>query len=133
MLPQYIIQRGGAVLTNLFDFSTTEKKVGTWINGKPVYRKVVQGTTPNSDDATNFSWVDNLDTVIGIEGWIMYGGAYQFFIGRSQPMSIDDSAVSQITRIAVTPSKQFQFMSGTNGLLKNQPFTVVLTYTKTTD
>lgn len=31
-------------------YSTNEQVIGTWIDGKPLYRKVIQGTTPAMND-----------------------------------------------------------------------------------
>lgn len=74
---QYI--NGGANLSNVYGtsnengytqdyingletYSTTEKRVGTWIDGKPLYRKVVSMTVPTT--STNGTAVDG-DTTIG--------------------------------------------------------------------
>lgn len=48
-------------LKNLCDsniYSTTEKRVGTWINGKPIYRKVVSQPVSN--------WTGNKDINLGV-------------------------------------------------------------------
>ena len=39
-----IIEKTGKTLKDIRfeEYSTTEQRVGTWINGKPIYRKVVQ-------------------------------------------------------------------------------------------
>lgn len=34
------------VFENNIQYSTSEKRIGTWIDGKPLYRKVIQTTTP---------------------------------------------------------------------------------------
>lgn len=42
--------------TNVHNYSTSEQVVGTWINGKPLYEKVITGTTPNvTTDGTSSS------------------------------------------------------------------------------
>ena len=40
LLSSEIINEGGANLNNLFEYSTNETIVGTWINGKPIYQRV---------------------------------------------------------------------------------------------
>lgn len=35
------------LMGNNTTYSTAEKRVGTWIDGKPLYRKVLTGTTPS--------------------------------------------------------------------------------------
>ena len=43
----------GRILNDRFNYSTTEKVVGTWIDGKPIYRKVIDfGTLPNASSKT---------------------------------------------------------------------------------
>lgn len=52
-------------------FSTAETVVGTWIDGKLIYRKVVKITVGN----TFQTWIDNLtdvDTFIKVSGYIKY-------------------------------------------------------------
>ena len=50
------------------DYSTTEKIVGTWIDGKPLWQKVLTGTLDNSGilsiDVSNLS-IDNCYTLQG--------------------------------------------------------------------
>ena len=41
------------------DYSTDEKIVGTWIDGKPLYQRVVIGTTGNSN---SWSVIETLGT-----------------------------------------------------------------------
>ena len=56
-------------LKDILTYSTTEQKVGTWIDGKPIYRKVYKGTR-NSDESfilpTNISDWKELITLRGI-------------------------------------------------------------------
>lgn len=74
-----------AVYDNSLDtYSTTEQRVGTWIDGKPIYRKVliknplvvsnnvaVIGTIePNIETITNCSWfVSGTDVPAGMTSW----------------------------------------------------------------
>ncbi len=38
------------MLKNINNYSTSEKKIGTWIDGKPLYQKTLTGTTGNSGE-----------------------------------------------------------------------------------
>ena len=54
-----------------YDYSTTEKIIGKWVDGKPIYQKTIVGTTPGSINtqgviANLSSW--NIDKVIDIKG-----------------------------------------------------------------
>lgn len=50
------------------DCTTTEKKTGaTWIDGKPIYRKVITTTSPSSTSAVTYNLgITNPDTVINV-------------------------------------------------------------------
>lgn len=37
-------------------YSTTERRIGTWIDGKPLYRKVIQTTTPTVTTNGTSAW-----------------------------------------------------------------------------
>lgn len=54
--------RGGAVLSNLFNYSTNETVIGTF-NGKPLYRKVTISTNTNSLN----TGVKNVDALLRME------------------------------------------------------------------
>ena len=57
------------------DYSTTEKIVGTWIDGKPIWQKTVTGTAPNGwgDTAHNIA---NIDKVINVSCGIIHSNSY---------------------------------------------------------
>ena len=51
------------------DYSTTEKIVGTWIDGKPLYQKVVDcGAMPNSTTKTISHSISNIDNIVNYHG-----------------------------------------------------------------
>lgn len=50
------------------NYSTTEKVVGTWIDGKPLYQQTVITTTPNSSNGTSKPVPSNIDTLVKFEG-----------------------------------------------------------------
>ena len=57
-------------LINMGTYSTEEQRVGTWIDGKPIYRKVVDtGTLPNSTGKQITHNISNVDQVINIKGY----------------------------------------------------------------
>jgi len=49
-------------------YSTTEKKIGTWIDGKPIYRIVASINLQNYTSWTNLVHISNLKRVINIYG-----------------------------------------------------------------
>ncbi len=51
-------------------YSTTEQVVGTWTNGKPVYRRVFTATTTSTNRETSVDFLDTsiLDEIISLHG-----------------------------------------------------------------
>lgn len=72
--PNYRTNYNLVNLSSALSFSSDEKMVSTWIDGKPVYRRVIE--LPAWDD-TDYSVVhsefvsDNIDTLIKLEGFIL--------------------------------------------------------------
>jgi len=63
-----ITQNERALIIN-DNYSTTETKIGTWIDGKPLYRKVVNfGTLPNSTTKTVAHSISNIDSIAFVKG-----------------------------------------------------------------
>lgn len=109
-------------------YSTNEVRVGTWIDGKPLYRKVITGTrtTANGD----IQLVGNVDNIIKINiifktenGQFMYFDSYragdndflQFYFRFSGTMLI------------------LGYRCGTSYPGANGDYNITLEYTKTTD
>lgn len=50
-------------LSNIMDYSTTEKVVGTWLDGKPLYRQILHKVMSSTSD-TQVGTIDNVDNII---------------------------------------------------------------------
>lgn len=62
--------RQGKILNNKFNYSTTEQVVGTWIDSKPLYRKVVDfGTLPSNGSKGVAHNISNLKRIVKLEGF----------------------------------------------------------------
>jgi len=62
------------------DYSTTEKIVGTWINGKSLYQKVIDfGAMPNNSTKSVSLGASGVDLVVSLRG-IMYKTGYSIMI-----------------------------------------------------
>jgi hypothetical protein len=107
------------------DYSTTEKVVGTWIDGKPIYQKTIDvGALPNATSKNVAHNISNLDKVINIIA-IAYGS------GQHLPINfpaVDNVANACNVRVMGT---NININSGINrsGLSGY----VTLQYTKTTN
>ena len=54
------------------DYSTTEKIVGTWIDGKPLYQKTLAGNTGSGNHSWNIN-VPDMEQAISISGHLISG------------------------------------------------------------
>ena len=67
-------------VNNKFNYSTEEQVIGKWIDGKPLYRKIVSGNVPQSDQyPTVATGITNLDKVVSISVVLAYGDNRQYF------------------------------------------------------
>ncbi len=105
----------------LEEYSTTEARIGTWIDGKPIYRKVLLCATNTKLDVAG-SW-----TVI--PGWSETPSDIKEFV------RIDTNNVSLGHRIDyfIEANKTLKFYSLASYLFVNVGDKLILEYTKTTD
>lgn len=99
-------------------YSTEEIKIGYWIDGKPLYRKVFSGISGNNGIRTQFGTVENLSELV-----YMYGKIYHSSINGYISIPELNVELQQI-------GSSLQIYVG-NTVLANQPFTVIVEYTKT--
>ncbi len=111
------------------EYSTEETRIGTWIDGKPIYRRVWKANFPESSNKT-FKVSDtsafNLDTVVTIRGVL------QSYTTGPVRAPMPDYTASGATRVWVTINKEL-LISSVDSRTINQPCIVILEYTKTTD
>ena len=53
---------------NKHNYSTTEQVIDTWIDGKPIYRKVFEGTSATQTNVTIQNHAENIDTIVHAYG-----------------------------------------------------------------
>lgn len=124
-----------AVYTNsLENYSTTEQVVGTWIDGKPIYKKTYTFTFPAtqttgewSTDVTNL----NMDKMIKVEGATKseWGTDHLYFRDLTQVYAYNDTSVAEFGAMYISSGIMRYRYRGfviTEGL-------ITLYYTKTTD
>lgn len=112
-------------------YDTTEKVIGKWTDGRPLYQKTISlGYGPSSGTKNIAHGISNLGTVVDIhgQGLILSGGA------TSVAVSLDSSSISSSNN-----NKYDIFLSGsnicidTNVDLSSVTFYATVKYTKTTD
>lgn len=103
-------------------YSLEEKRIGTWIDGKPLYRKVITSISIGTQNAwAKIGPIDNMETVIDMRGYYL----------------TEENNTSNV----FGPSPYFAFQSRKDGLYVlasnvaavNRPLVVIVEYTKTTD
>ena len=114
-----------------FNYTQEEQRIGTWIDGKPVYRKVIQTTSPSNDDTnTNiYTITENIENAIRLDGYIHawnpnYRGNINCFINSS-----DYIATWFLTNSSGYPA-YIRCRQHNRG---NSPMRIIMEYTKTTD
>ena len=107
------------------DYSTTEKIVGTWIDGKPIYQKTIDlGVLPNATTKSVNHGILNLDKVISSNGCAK-GSDLQIPLPHVQTTSTTTQVRVDITPTVIEIITEYNF-STYNGYITIQ-------YTKTTD
>lgn len=105
-------------INNKFNYSTTETKIGTWIDGKPVYRIVIEYTTTSQANLGYNIDVSslNIETMIKAEG-----------VGNNTALLSDTQA------ILMNSSKTKVTIYFNNSSATSYNGHIILKYTKTTD
>lgn len=122
---------------NETDYSTTEKIVGTWIDGKPIYQKTITGTlaktsTQGTEVSTDVSTGVSVDKYVDANGW-----AYNSSTGTFQKFNLFNNNDS--IGLRMTCNNNLHSSKANKVVLANSWFTVDTTYyltvqyTKTTD
>lgn len=103
-------------------YSTEEVLIGTWIDGKPIYRKVITMTLPNNSVTY---WTDVTNSPEGIETIVnVYGSA-----SNNAPLPFYESTDYFVIFNSVGTTKLKYQQKGYN----NFGIRLVIEYTKTTD
>ena len=106
-------------------YSTTETRIGTWIDGKPLYRKVFTITNPQSTN-TNYEDVSNLN----IQTQAHLYGYYKTSSGNKFDIPFYDSE-SNYSVIFLGDANYIRGRFGNPSIITD--IKVILEYTKTTD
>ena len=103
-------------------YSTDEREIGVWTDGKPLYEKVIFPTFTQDLEDETFN-IENIDKVISLSGMSStYTAQIPFIVNLSYRISV---GIVQITSAAIT-LRLFQ----AGGYVPNY---IVIRYTKTTD
>ena len=121
-------------VNGLNTYSTTEQRIGTWIDGKPIYRRVIwfnYAQVPSNATivlADTSSW--NIDMAIKIYGMLGYQAGYGTQTTTFRPMVLASGGTDDIRLDIDSGSLRIRTYSNWSGWDRNF---VVVEYTKTTD
>lgn len=102
-------------------YSTTEQRIGTWIDGKPIYRKVINFT----NTSTNWETIDTISTLNEIVR--MNGYVYDSDNNKTAIPSYGTDSVSlYVTQSGAIRKKATSYYQNKSGVL-------IIEYTKTAD
>lgn len=112
---------------NIMNYSTGEIKIGTWIDGKPLYRKTVScGALPNNTSKTINTNINNISRVVRIYGYSFNGTSTFFPLPHSNPNPVSLSFYKENNTNGITIQTTIDRSSFTETY-------VSIEYTKTTD
>jgi hypothetical protein len=115
-----------------FNYSTTEIKIGTWINGKPIYRKVFTTTLSSSDSEKDKALSDstiNIDELVTLKGNLKNTFGNWFPLSNINPNGTLNNGVG----LYYSSDLGICIRIGALYLDTNSRANVTIEYTKTTD
>lgn len=113
------------------NYTLDEQRIGTWVDGKPIYRKVYSGTTPANDTGTYISmngFLSDVDRVTKLEGFCCWKIGWQ---NRLNDYSGGNDNYDRITYNPSTNQLYIKVMKTTDNY--SVPMYITFEYTKTTD
>lgn len=114
---------------NKSTYSTSEQKIGTWINGKPLYRKVLSVTGLSGDTKKSIAYnITNLNEI-----WIENGFVRSNARTVTLPMVGYNGDLTQKIDIWVEKQENVVKLYSNGGWGNDWTFYVIINYTKTTD
>lgn len=115
------------------NYSTSETKIGTWIDNRPIYRKnynvILSGSFNNKDSIIPNSLINNLADITKIRG--VYKNTYgNFFpIESINP----NGSLNQSVGLYYNAASGITLRMGTSSISSNSYANIIVEYTKTTD
>ena len=120
----------GRELNEKLNYSTEEKVVGTWIDGKPLYRRMFDfGTLPNNSEVSkshNIANIKHIHINLGETFWCLNSTPYEESIGNS-------FSLIYTNYIRLFEVNKTNLIIQTVANCTNYHMLVCLEYTKTTD
>ena len=114
-------------IDTISSYSTTEKVVGTWINGKPLYQSIVScGALPNNTTKVTAHGITGISKVVDITGYAFNGN-------DSIPIPYFNAQNANVKVGLYANASNIIINSGSVDMSSYSESYVTLRYTKTTD
>lgn len=110
------------------NYSTEEKRIGTWLDGKPIYRKTMAITFPNNTTTSTAHGINNIDTITDLKAKWYDTSDKKFF---NSNLRYDSSSV--YIKINADKSNIIIEGKGTDWSARTNDGYISIYYTKTTD
>lgn len=109
-------------------YSIEETRIGTWIDGKPIYRRIAKLVMPDSVNYQNYDiGISDFGELIFLQGIVRYLGSE----GQNSVVLNYGSSAGN-SDIGIWDSGVIWISTSISGM-RNKPVTVIVEYTKTTD
>lgn len=87
------------------DYSTSEKIIGTWIDGSPLYQKTIDfGALPNAAVKSIAHGISNIDKIVEISGIGIDNNTYFYQLGFVSPSALGNQIQCFASKSGVTVS-----------------------------
>ena len=121
-------------INTLNNYSTSETVCGTWIDGKPLYRKVISNTLPNATtDGNNVSKeitiADNIDNAFFDKGYFITSSGNH----TPLPFNQESSGIAIKVNLTIKNSNKKIVLNNNYTSFNGDTAIIVILYTKTTD
>ena len=126
--------------TNKLEDYSQEQKIGTWVDGKPLYRKVISdtlGTTNGAWKEISGVWGANeIKYVVSFNGMFSYSNGNNYSIPFTRVTS-DNYSSREFVLLNVMPGtgaiSVVAYHPSSYNLMSGRPFYATILYTKTSD
>jgi microcystin-dependent protein len=122
------------------NYSTEEQVVGTWIDGKPIYQRIFTGSLEYNSSSgrleTTINLVSGIDKFIKLSGMLaLSGGSFYTIPGRNSETYASSSIFcrGRNNSSSSNPNTVFINAPGTFTQVEEDPYFMIVQYTKTTD
>lgn len=109
-------------------YSTNEQKIGKWIDGKPIYRKVIQTIMPS----VTGSWT-NLSTLLDVSSMIKLNAVLVGGDGRNISLPYYENTDYYYSLSYQPSANSIQIIGNGDIAFKDKTIIIFVEYTKTTD